>query len=336
MASKAEDRSARAAALLGRLRLPVVAAPMFLVSGPDLVVACCRAGVLGTIPALNQRTTEGFAAWLDEVEARLTSRDAPYGVNLIVHASNPRLHADLEVVVAHQVPVVITSLGAARDVVAAVHSYGGLVLHDVTTLRHARAAAEAGVDGLILVSAGAGGHAGTLNPFAFVASVRPWFTGLLLLAGGLSRGADVFAAQAMGADLAYLGTRFLASAEADAAPGYREMLVDAQAADIVYTPAVSSVPANFLRASLAAAGIDPDADPGAVDLSHLTRPDTVTATAWRDVWSAGQGVAAIHDIPFVADLVDRLTVEYEAARDRCAALAADVLAPGGTAAEETL
>ena len=305
-----------AATLLARLRVPVVAAPMFLVSGPGLVSACCRAGVLGTFPALNQRTTTAFESWLDALEADLEPGDAPFGVNLIVHSSNPRLRADLEVVVAHEVPVVITSLGAAREVVDAVHSYGGLVLHDVTTPRHARKAAEAGVDGLILVAAGAGGHAGTVNPFALVASVRPWFDGLLLLAGGLSTGSDVLAAQAMGADLAYLGTRFLATAEADAASGYREMLVAADATDIVYTPAVSSVPASFLRASLEAAGIDPDADPGGVDLTHLTRPGEGGAKAWRVVWSAGQGVAAIADVPTVATLVDRLAAEYTAARSR--------------------
>ena len=302
--------------LLGSLRLPVVAAPMFLVSEPALVTACCRAGVLGTFPALNQRSTEGFAAWLDAVEAARAPGDAPYGVNLIVHGSNPRLQADLAQVVAHRVPVVITSLGAVREVVEAVHSYGGLVLHDVTTLRHARKAAAAGVDGLILVAGGAGGHAGTLNPFALMAAVRPWFDGLVLLAGGLSTGADVLAARAMGADLAYLGTRFIATAEAGASDAYKAMLVEAGAGDVVYTPAVSSIPASFLRASLDAAGIDPDADGGPVDLDHLSRPDAAQAKAWRDIWSAGQGVQAITDVPSVARLVDRLEAEYAAALSR--------------------
>lgn len=197
--------------LSGRLRMPVVAAPMFLVSGPELVVESCRAGVLGSFPALNQRTTEGLREWLRQIDGELTDADAPYAVNLIVHPTNARLRADLEVVVEHKVPVVITSLGAVPDVVDAVHSYGGLVLHDVTTLRHAQKAAEAGVDGLILVSAGAGGHAGTINPFALMATVRPWFDGIIALAGSITTGADVLAARALGADLAYLGTRFIAT-----------------------------------------------------------------------------------------------------------------------------
>ncbi|MHA6525786.1 NAD(P)H-dependent flavin oxidoreductase [Tessaracoccus sp. G1721] len=286
--------------LSGRLRLPVVAAPMFLVSGPELVVACCRAGVLGTFPALNRRTTQDFAGWLDDIEAALTPADAPFGVNLIVHPTNTRLQADLAVVVEHRVPVVITSLGAVPEVVEAVHAYGGLVFHDVTTLRHARKAAAAGVDGLVLVSAGAGGHAGAVNPFALVASVRPWFDGTILLAGGLSTGADVAAARAMGADLAYLGTRFLATRESLAADGYKDMVVASGAADVVYTPAVSGIPANFLTASLAASGIDPAGPPA----------EHEDVKAWRDVWSAGHGVAAISDVPAVAELVDRLEAEY--------------------------
>ncbi|MHA7861158.1 NAD(P)H-dependent flavin oxidoreductase [Tessaracoccus sp. Y36] len=286
--------------LARRLRLPVVAAPLFLVSGPELVIAACRAGVLGAFPALNQRTTEGLVSWLERIDGALTASDAPYAVNLIVHATNTRLTADLEAVVSHRVPVVITSLGAVPDVVEAVHSYGGLVLHDVTTLRHAQKAADAGVDGLILVSAGAGGHAGTTNPFALMASVRPWFDGIVALAGGITSGADVLAAQALGADLAYMGTRFVATAESRASDDYRRLIVEAGAADIVYTPEVSSIPANFLAASLAAAGDE-------------TRDEY---TAWRDIWSAGHGVAGIHDIPTVAELVDRLAAEYDAARTR--------------------
>lgn len=309
-----------AAEFLRRLRLPVVAAPMFLVSTPELVVACCRAGVLGTFPALNQRSSAGFADWLDVVEGRLGPDDAPYGVNLIVHQSNPRLRDDLEVVVERRVPVVITSLGAVSEVVDAVHSYGGLVLHDVTTIRHARKAADAGVDGLILVAGGAGGHAGSTNPFALMAAVRGWFDGLVLLAGSLSTGADVLAAQAMGADLAYLGTRFVATTESAASAAYKEMVISASAADVIYTPAVSSIPASFLRASLDAAGIDPDAAPGLVELDHLTRPDEAQAKAWKDIWSAGQGVQAITDAPSVAALVARLGEEYAAARARVAAL----------------
>jgi len=289
-----------------RLRVPVVAAPMFLVSGPDLVVACCRAGVVGTFPALNRRSSADLDEWLAAVESGLGPTDAPYGVNLIVHATNTRLESDLAVVVEHEVPLVITSLGAVPEVVAAVHSYGGVVFHDITTLRHARKAAAAGVDGLVLVAAGAGGHAGTVNPFALVASVRPWFDGTVLLAGAMNSGADVVAARALGADLAYLGTRFLATRESLAPDAYRTMVVAAGAGDVVYTPAVSGIPANFLAASLGAAGIDPAGPPAG----------TEDVKAWRDVWSAGHGVAGITDVPTVAELVDRLDTEYRATLTR--------------------
>lgn len=295
---------------LDRLRVPVVAAPMFLVSNPDLVVACCRAGVVGSFPALNLRTTAALDSWLSAVEARLEPDDAPFAVNLIVHSSNARLRDDLAILARHRVPIVITSLGAATEVVDAVHAWGGLVLHDVTTVRHARKAAAAGVDGLILVAAGAGGHAGTISPFALVAEVRPWFDGVVLLAGALSTGADVLAARAMGADLAYLGTRFIATREAGASSEYKEMLVEAGAGDIVHTASVSTIPANFLRASLVAAGHDLSVTPGAVDLGHITAPSEADATAWRDIWSAGHGVAAIGDVPSVEELVRRLETEY--------------------------
>ncbi len=304
------------APLVGRLRLPVVAAPMFLVSGPDLVIAACRAGVLGTFPALNQRTTVGLGEWLAVIEAVLTPDDAPYGVNLIVHRTNARLAADLEVVVAHRVPVVITSLGAASEVVAAIHAYGGVVFHDVTTAAYARKAADAGVDGLILVAAGAGGHGGSLSPFALMAEVRRSFDGTILLGGALSSGADVLAARAMGADLAYLGTRFLATAESLASDDYRQQVVTAGSADIVRTASVSTIPANFLRRSLELAGLDPDTPGGPVDLGHLTRPSQADAKAWRDIWSAGHGVAGIDGVLPVADLVDQLAIEYDAARSR--------------------
>lgn len=297
-------------ALAGRLRLPVVAAPMFLASGPDLVAACCNAGILGTFPALNQRTTRGFEAWIDEIEARLAPGAAPFGVNLIVHRSNPRLEADLEVVVRRKVPVVITSLGAVRDLVAAVQSYGGLVFHDVISRRHAGKAAEAGVDGIIAVCAGAGGHAGTLSPFALVPEIRQIFGGPILLAGAMSTGAHVLAARALGADLAYLGTRFLATREALASPAQKEMMRAARAGDVVYTPNVSGVHANFLAASLAAAGFDPAA---------AARPELdleAEAKAWKDVWSAGQGVGSIADLPGAAELCARLGEEYRAAAAR--------------------
>jgi nitronate monooxygenase len=289
---------------------------MFLVSGPDLVIAACRAGVLGTFPALNQRTTTGLGEWLAVIEAALTPGDAPYGVNLIVHRTNARLAADLEVVVAHRVPVVITSLGAASEVVAAIHSYGGVVFHDVTTAAYARKAIDAGVDGLILVAAGAGGHGGSLSPFALMAEVRRSFSGTILLAGAISSGADVLAARAMGADLAYLGTRFVATTESLASDDYREQVVTAGTADIVHTASVSTIPANFLRRSLELAGLDPEAPLGPVDLGHLTRPSQADAKAWRDIWSAGHGVAGIDSVLPVADLVDQLANEYEAARAR--------------------
>ena len=322
--------------LQGRLRLPIISAPMFLGSGVDLVVGACRAGVVGTFPALNLRTTEDFDAWLTQIETALAEPDpsgrppAPFGVNFIVHHTNKRIEADLGQIVAHEVPIVITSLGAAREVVEAVHSYGGLVFHDVTGVAHARKAAAVGVDGLILVSAGAGGHAGSLNPFALMAEVRPWFEGTILLAGCLSTGRDVLAARAMGADLAYLGTRFIATEESMASDGYREMIVDAGAADIVYTPAISTIPANFLRESIVAAGLDPEhlAEPEKVDLSHVTNPHaegeggavpakpTSEAKAWRDIWSAGQGSGAIDAVLPARDLVVRLAEEYEAAREQ--------------------
>jgi nitronate monooxygenase len=304
------------AALAGRLRLPVVVAPMFLVSGPDLVVAACRAGILGTFPALNQRTTAGLEEWLGRIETTLGPDDAPFGVNLIVHRTNTRVADDLAVIVRHRVPVVITSLGAAPEVVAAVHSYGGVVFHDVTNAHHAGKASAAGVDGLILVAAGAGGHAGSLSPFALMAEVRAGFSGTILLAGALSSGSDVLAARAMGADLAYLGTRFVATTESLASDAYRQQVVAAAAADIVYTASVSTIPANFLRRSLELAGVDPDAAPGPVDLTHVTRPSDSDARAWRDIWSAGQGVAGIDAVLPTREVVERLAQEYADARSR--------------------
>ena len=297
------------AAWTGRLRLPVVAAPMFLISGPDLVVGACNAGVVGSFPALNQRTTDGYRDWLDEIAGRLSPDAAPFGVNLVVHRSNARLDADLAVTVERKVPLVITSLGLNRELIAAVHSYGGLVFHDVTSLKFAAKAAEAGVDGLIAVTYGAGGHAGLISPFAALHEMRRIFDGTLLLAGAISTGRQVAAARLMGADMVYMGTRFMATAESMAVERQRRMILDAQAADIVYTPAVSGVPGNFLRASLAEAGRDPD------DLTPPDRLDfgTGEARAWRDLWAAGQGVGAIDDIPAVAALVSRMEEEYRAA-----------------------
>ena len=304
-------------ALAGRLKAPIIAAPMFLVSNPDLVVETCRGGLLGTFPALNARTSEEYAAWLDEISGRLSDAPdaAPFGVNLIVHGTNKRLEADLAVTVEHKVPLVITSLGAVRDVVAAVHSYGGLVFHDVISRRHAEKAAEAGVDGIIAVAAGAGGHAGNLSPFALIPEIRAVFDGTVILSGAMSTGAHVAAARMMGADLAYLGTRFIATRESAAPDAYKEMLREAAAADIVYTSAISGINANFLRPSIKAAGLDPDnlTGHGKLNLDAETK-------AWKKVWSAGQGVGSVLDIPPTADLCARLIAEYGAARDSAARL----------------
>ncbi|WP_020683533.1 NAD(P)H-dependent flavin oxidoreductase [Marinobacterium rhizophilum] len=296
----------------GRLRLPLIAAPMFLVSGPRLVTETCKAGVIGTFPALNQRSSEGFEQWLEDINAVLQDHAhttgvpaAPFGVNLIVHPTNPRLNADLKLCVKHRVPVVITSLGAVKEVVDAVHSYGGLVFHDVTNLRHAQKAAAAGVDGLIAVCAGAGGHAGTLSPFALMNEIRQFFEGVVILSGSLSTGQDLAAARMLGADLSYMGTRFINTRESMAPDDYKDMIIGSHAADIVYTPKVSGIPASFMRQSLEAAGLlDAAHDTGkAMDLSD-------EAKAWKTVWSAGQGVGSIVDVPTTAELVARLKREY--------------------------
>ena len=298
-----------------RLRLPVVAAPMFLVSNPQLVLACCNNGIVGSFPALNQRDSSGFKAWLQEIEAGLDSAAAPYAVNLIVHGSNPRLQADLAICVEQRVPIVITSLGAVKDVVDAVHSYGGLVFHDVTTRRHAEKAAEAGVDGLIAVAAGAGGHAGTWSPFALIAEIRQFFDKTLLLAGCLNQGHEVLAAQLLGADLAYLGTRLIATQENAASDAYKNMILDAKAADIIHTPAVSGVPASFMRQSLELAGYDLKhlQNKGEINYGEKLKPMDEEAKAWKTVWSAGQGVGTIRDLPSVTELITRLDHEYRAA-----------------------
>ncbi|MDD0973437.1 NAD(P)H-dependent flavin oxidoreductase [Pseudomonas fontis] len=298
-----------------RLRLPIVAAPMFLISNPKLVLACCRNGVVGSFPALNQRDSAGFKAWLEEIEAGLATFDkpAPYAVNLIVHPSNPRLQADLALCVEHKVPIVITSLGAVKEVVDAVHSYGGLVFHDVTTRRHAEKAAEAGVDGLIAVAAGAGGHAGTWSPFALLAEIRQFFDKTLLLAGCLNRGHEILAAQLLGADLAYLGTHFIASQESAAPAPYKDMLLQAKAADIIHTPAVSGVPASFMRQSLEQAGYDM-ADLKGKGAETKLKPLDDEAKAWKTVWSAGQGAGAIDEQLSVDQLIARLDAEYRQAQ----------------------
>jgi len=301
-----------------RLRLPVVAAPMFLVSNPKLVLACCRNGIVGSFPALNQRDSSAFKAWLEEIEAGLQAESAPYAVNLIVHGSNPRLQADLAICIEQRVPIVITSLGAVKELVDAVHGYGGLVFHDVTTRRHAEKAAEAGVDGLIAVAAGAGGHAGTWSPFALIAEIRQFFDKTLLLSGCLNHGHEILAAQLLGADLAYLGTRFIATQESAATPAYKQMILDARAADIIHTPAVSGVPASFMRQSLEAAGYDLQQlqNKGEINYGEKLKPISDEAKAWKTVWSAGQGVGTIADLPSVDALVARLDREYREAQQR--------------------
>lgn len=303
------------------LSLPLVAAPMFLISGPELALACCREGIVGSFPALNQRTSEGFEEWLVQMNdglAKLKEENpevnvAPYAVNLIVHRSNPRWQADLELCVKHQVPIIITSLGAASQVVEAVHSYGGAVFHDVTNQKHARKAAEAGVDGIIAVAAGAGGHAGTINPFVLVHEIREVFEGIILLAGGLSHGEDVLAAKALGADLAYMGTRFINTNESRAEDAYRTMIIESVSSDIIHTPAVSGIPASFMRQSLEAAGFPMDKlnQAGEINYGEKLKPVDDEAKAWKTVWSAGQGVSQINDVVSVEVLVSRLKQEYE-------------------------
>lgn len=302
------------------LRLPVVAAPMFLVSGPGLVIEACQNGIVGTFPALNQRTTEGFEEWVIEIKATLAKfeqqtgkKPAPFGVNLIVHKSNPRLEADLAICMKHKVPLVITSLGAVADLVKAVQSYGGVVFHDVTNLKHAQKAASAGVDGLIAVCGGAGGHAGRINPFALMGQIRKFFPKTVLLAGALSQGRDILAAQALGADLAYMGTRFIATVESSAQPEYKQMILDTEAEDIVYTPAVSGVPASFMKASLEKAGIHDFNERGEMNFGDKNTLDK-EAKAWKNIWSAGHGVSNIGDVPKVAELVARLESEYHSAK----------------------
>jgi nitronate monooxygenase len=299
------------------LRLPIVVSPMFLVSGDKLVIESCKSGVVGTFPALNQRTTEGFREWVQTIKKSLSDHEtktgkkaAPFGVNLIVHKSNPRLEADLKVCIEEKVPLIITSLGAVSQLVDQVHSYGGVVFHDVTTMRHAQKAAEAGVDGLIAVCAGAGGHAGRLSPFAFIGQLRSFFKKTIILAGAMSSGSDLLAARSMGADLAYMGTRFIATEESAAQDDYKNMVVDAQAEDIVYTPAVSGIPANFMRPSLEKAGLDMEA------LDKIPEGHKIDmggeAKAWKTIWSAGHGVGTTRDILKTSALIDRMESEYKA------------------------
>ena len=304
---------------INALNLPVVAAPMFLISGPKLVIECCKNGIVGTFPALNQRTTEGFEEWIIEIKASLEAfeketgkKAAPFGVNLIVHHTNPRVQADLAICIKHQVPLIITSLGAVPQLVGAVHSYGGLVFHDVIKKRHAEKAAEAGVDGLILVTAGAGGHAGTLNPMPFVAEIKKFFKKTILLSGCISNGRDVASALQMGADLAYMGTRFINTKESKASEDYRKMIINSGASDIVYTAAISGVSANFLRPSLEAMGITEEmlSQTKKIDFGNELNAMEKEAKAWSTIWSAGQGVTNIQDNPSVKELVEKMKDEF--------------------------
>lgn len=301
------------------LKIPVVASPMFIVSQLALVKECCKNGIIGTFPALNQRTTEGFEEWLIDLkqefknyEEQTGEKIPPYGVNLIVHRTNPRVQADLEVCVRQQVPIIITSLGAVKELVDEVHGYGGLVFHDVTNPYHARKAISAGVDGLILITAGAGGHAGTNNPMPFIAEIRSVFDGPILLGGNISNGRDVASALQMGADIAYMGTRFINTTEAIADEAYKQMIIDAGTDDIVYTAAISGVPANFLKQSLIQSGVPPEMWKlsNKIDFGKELNSE---AKAWKTVWSAGQGSATIKDTLPAAELIARLRREFREA-----------------------
>jgi nitronate monooxygenase len=309
--------------LRDRLRLPVIGAPMFIVSTPRLVLAQCKAGIVGAFPALNARPASQLDEWLAQINEELAAfqranpqaKVAPYAVNQIVHSSNNRLEQDVALCVKHKVPIVITSLRPPSEVVAAVHGYGGIVFHDVINMRHAEKAAAQGVDGIIAVCAGAGGHAGVLSPFALVKQIREVYPGTIILSGAMSSGADVLAARTLGADLAYFGTRFIATEEGNAPPEYKQMLIDSGAEDIVYTSLFSGINGNYLRGSVAHAGLDPDHLPEAdkTKMNFGTGGNTA-AKAWRDIWSAGQSVSGIHDVEAVSALVARMEREYAAAR----------------------
>ena len=313
------------ALLRDNLALPVIGAPLFIVSHPELTLAQCKAGVVGAFPALNARPAAQLEEWLAHITAELArykaenpgAKVAPLAVNQIIHPSNDRLGHDLAMCEKHRVPLVITSLSAPNEVVPRVHGYGGLVYHDVISVRHARKAAEAGVDGLILVCAGAGGHAGMLSPFALVSEVRRFFEGTIILSGAITRGEHVLAAQAMGADLAYIGTRFIATTEARASEEYKRMIVESAAADIVYSDLFSGVRGNYLRGSIVASGLDPDDLPaGDKSTMKFGSGGSSKAKAWRDIWGAGQGVGSIDRVASTREVVEDLRREYEAARAR--------------------
>src|SRR3954471_21372132 len=308
--------------LRSQMALPVIGAPMFIVSNPDLVIAQCESGVIGSFPALNARPAEALETWILQIQTALEQirhaqpqrKVAPFAVNQIIHHSNDRLEHDLEVCVRHRVPIIITSLRAPTDVVKGVHAYGGVVFHDVISIRHAEKALEAGVDGLILVCAGAGGHAGALSPFALLREVRRFYSGPVALSGSITDGAGILAAEAMGADFAYIGTRFIATREANATNVYKQMILESNAADVVYTPFFTGVHGNYLKPSIVRAGLDPDnlAPPEKTSMNF----GSGSTKAWKDIWGVGQGVGNIDDLPPARELIARLRSEYEAARSR--------------------
>jgi len=309
--------------VLQNLSLPVIASPMFIASGPALVAAQCKAGIVGSFPALNARPAEQLDTWLTDLQTELADYQAahpdkkvgPIAVNQIVHQSNDRLEHDVAVCVKHQVPIIISSLRAPpKEMLDAVHAYGGIVLHDVVSIRHAEKALEAGVDGLILVAAGAGGHAGALSPFALVGEVRKFFDGPIALSGSIATGDAILAAQAMGADFAYIGSRWLATRESNVTDAYRDAIVESSAADVVYTNLFTGVHGNYLKKSIVAAGLDPDNLPVS-DKSKMSF-GSGSAKAWRDIWGAGQGVGMMDDVPTVAEMVERLAQQYRAAKER--------------------
>jgi len=307
--------------LRDRLSVPVIAAPLFIISNPDLVLAQCKAGVVGSFPALNARPAEQLEVWLERITGELAAHDAahpdrpsaPFAVNQIVHKSNDRLEHDLAVCERFKVPIVITSLGAREDLNARVHAWGGIVLHDVINVTHAKKALDKGADGLIAVCAGAGGHAGTLSPFALVEEIRAFFAGPLALAGAISTGRGVLAARALGADVAYIGSAFIATQEANAVAAYKQAIVDGVAGDIVYTNLFTGVHGNYLRASITAAGLDPDNLPVS-DPSKMNFGGGAAAKAWKDIWGCGQGIGAVREVPPAGELVARLQREYAAAK----------------------
>ena len=315
------------ARLRARMKLPVIGSPLFIISNPDLVIAQCKAGIIGSFPSLNARPIEQFEEWLQRLNRELTEDDAPYAVNLIVHKSTDRLLADLELCVKYKVPVIITSLGAREDVNQAIHSYGGVVLHDVINNRFAKKAIEKGADGLIPVAAGAGGHAGVTSPFALVAEIREWFDGPIALSGSIATGYGVLGAEAMGADFAYIGSAFIATTEARADERYKQAIVDCNSADIVYSDLFTGVHGNYLRPSIVAAGLDPDHLPkGDVTTMNFGSGGNTDAKAWRDIWGSGQGIGAVKAIRPAAEFIAMLSHEYAEARARLLGEAAVAMA----------